>query len=109
YEKNIPSGHNSYWTMTTRERTEKKLPAKFSEEIFDAMELNFGQDRGINPGNITIDTSETNHGDSFAPNENDPSNESETPKAACGNQSTRKKRKTLLKTSDIKDTIVENN
>ncbi|KAH9289516.1 hypothetical protein KI387_033633 [Taxus chinensis] len=112
YEKNIPSGHNSYWTMTARERTEKKLPAKFFEELFDAMELNFGHDRGINPGNITIDTSETNHAnyeDSSALNENDPSNESETPKAACGSQSTGKKRKTSHKTLDIKDTIVENN
>ncbi|KAH9317344.1 hypothetical protein KI387_019113, partial [Taxus chinensis] len=95
-------------TMTTQERTEKNLPAKFFEEIFNAMELNFGQDRGINLRNITIDTFDTNHenyGDSSNPNENDPSNESKTPKAVCGIQSIGKKRKT----SDIKDTIVENN
>eukprot|EP01018_Ginkgo_biloba_P012257 Gb_21738 [translate_table: standard] len=43
--------------MTSADRTLKKLPSKYNEEIFQAMENNFGQDRTINPGNLVEDTS----------------------------------------------------
>ncbi|KAH9314569.1 hypothetical protein KI387_023196 [Taxus chinensis] len=39
YESHIPSGHDSYWNMTTRERIDRKLPANYAKEIFDAMEM----------------------------------------------------------------------
>eukprot|EP01018_Ginkgo_biloba_P015943 Gb_02208 [translate_table: standard] len=62
YERNIPSGHDSYWQMTYVDRTLKKLPSKYNEDIFEAMENNFGQDRTINPGNLVEDTSTTDFG-----------------------------------------------
>eukprot|EP01018_Ginkgo_biloba_P003625 Gb_16326 [translate_table: standard] len=62
YERNIPSGHDSYWQMTSIDRTLKKLPSKYNEDIFQAMENNFGQDRTINPGNLVEDTSTTDFG-----------------------------------------------
>eukprot|EP01018_Ginkgo_biloba_P006961 Gb_28008 [translate_table: standard] len=48
--------------MTSTDRTLKKLPSKYNEEIFQAMENNFGQDRTINPGNLVEDTSATDFG-----------------------------------------------
>ena len=42
YERSIVSKHESYWKMTTKERIDKKLPANFTKEIFDAMENHFG-------------------------------------------------------------------
>eukprot|EP01018_Ginkgo_biloba_P035615 Gb_00729 [translate_table: standard] len=62
YERNIPSSHDSYWQMTSVDRTLKKLPSKYNEDIFQAMENNFGQDRTINPGNLVEDTSATDFG-----------------------------------------------
>eukprot|EP01018_Ginkgo_biloba_P025469 Gb_25759 [translate_table: standard] len=44
YERNIPSGHDSYWKMTSFDRTIKKWPSKYNEDIFQEMENNFGQD-----------------------------------------------------------------
>eukprot|EP01018_Ginkgo_biloba_P041069 Gb_22912 [translate_table: standard] len=62
YERNIPSGHDSYWQMTSTDRTLKKLPSKYNEDIFQAMENNFGQDRTINPGNLVPSSSATDFG-----------------------------------------------
>eukprot|EP01018_Ginkgo_biloba_P008381 Gb_04953 [translate_table: standard] len=62
YERNISSGHESYWQMTSADRTLKKFPSKYNEEIFQVMENNFGQDRTINPGNLVEDTSATDFG-----------------------------------------------
>eukprot|EP01018_Ginkgo_biloba_P001685 Gb_24953 [translate_table: standard] len=62
YERNIPSSHDSYWQMTSTDCTLKKLPSKYNEDIFQAMENNFEQDRTINPGNLVEDTSTTDFG-----------------------------------------------
>eukprot|EP01018_Ginkgo_biloba_P026085 Gb_07155 [translate_table: standard] len=62
YERNIPSGHDSYWQMTYVDRTLKKFPSKYNEEIFQAMENNFGQDRTINPKNLVENTSTIDFG-----------------------------------------------
>eukprot|EP01018_Ginkgo_biloba_P007934 Gb_41441 [translate_table: standard] len=62
YERNIPSGHDNYWQMTSVDRTLKKLPSKYNEEIFQAMENNFGQDRTINPRNLVEDSLATDFG-----------------------------------------------
>ncbi|KAH9326338.1 hypothetical protein KI387_006516 [Taxus chinensis] len=43
----------------SRERAEKKLPTNFAMELFDAMDISFGNDRAINPSKISIDTSDT--------------------------------------------------
>eukprot|EP01018_Ginkgo_biloba_P016432 Gb_28047 [translate_table: standard] len=48
--------------MTHVDRTLKNFPSKYNEEIFQAMENNFGQDRTINPGNIIQDTSTIDFG-----------------------------------------------
>ena len=48
--------------MTSTDCTLKKLPSKYNEDIFQAMENNFGQDRTINPGNLVEDTSATDFG-----------------------------------------------
>ncbi|KAH9327964.1 hypothetical protein KI387_000072, partial [Taxus chinensis] len=111
YEANIPSGHDSYWTMTVQERNDKKLPPKYPEEVFHSMEVNFGQDRAINPGNITIDSSDPNHmaDEVSTPNENEKYYESQTPKEVAETQSTGKKRKAISKATGLKDTLVENN
>ncbi|GLJ17703.1 hypothetical protein SUGI_0308920 [Cryptomeria japonica] len=81
YEHNIPSGHDSFWNTTSRERIEKKLPTKFIFELYDAMETTFGKDRAINPWNITIDSSDTSlaFDDNNLTNEDEPLNESDTP------------------------------
>eukprot|EP01018_Ginkgo_biloba_P016914 Gb_32376 [translate_table: standard] len=82
YENNIPSGHDSYWNMTSGERIAKKLPSNYTKEIFEAMDKSFGYDRAINPGDITIDTSATNYGateEPFTPVENNPLHESTSP------------------------------
>eukprot|EP01018_Ginkgo_biloba_P026255 Gb_01943 [translate_table: standard] len=62
YERNILSSHDSYWQMTSVDRTLKKFPSKYNEDIFQAMENNFGQDRTLNPGNLVEDTSTTDFG-----------------------------------------------
>eukprot|EP01018_Ginkgo_biloba_P020727 Gb_33218 [translate_table: standard] len=51
-ERNIPSGHDSYWQMIPVDCTPKKLPSMYNEEIFQAMKNKFGQDQTINPGHI---------------------------------------------------------
>eukprot|EP01018_Ginkgo_biloba_P023211 Gb_34539 [translate_table: standard] len=48
--------------MTSTDHTLKKLPSKYNEDIFQAMENNFGQDRTINPGNFVEDTSTIDFG-----------------------------------------------
>eukprot|EP01018_Ginkgo_biloba_P005238 Gb_18557 [translate_table: standard] len=48
--------------MTSIDCILKKLPSKYNEDIFQAMENNFGQDRTINPGNLVEDTSVTDFG-----------------------------------------------
>ncbi|GLJ36896.1 hypothetical protein SUGI_0745840 [Cryptomeria japonica] len=66
--------------MTSRERIEKKLPTKFVAELYDAVEGTFGRDQSINPGNITIDSSNTSFtfDENNLPNEDDPLDEPET-------------------------------
>ncbi|GLJ31486.1 hypothetical protein SUGI_0631870 [Cryptomeria japonica] len=86
YETHIPSGHDSYWNMTSRERVEKRLPPNFPKELMDAMEINFGSDRAIDPGNITIDTSDNNSTSSdrkYYSNENVSMDEFDTVNAPC--------------------------
>ncbi|KAH9293277.1 hypothetical protein KI387_041519, partial [Taxus chinensis] len=122
YEAHIPSGHDSYWSMTRRERVEKKLPANFAMELFDAMDISFGNDRAINPGKISIDTSDTQYAfteGGSSPIENEPLKECEIPTMTgesllnTGKEkeklSTGKKWKTSNKTTSIKDNIVESN
>ncbi|GLJ25545.1 hypothetical protein SUGI_0489220 [Cryptomeria japonica] len=60
YENNIPLGHDNYWNMTSQERIEKKHLTKFIVGLYDAMENTFGKYHAINPGNVTIDSSDTN-------------------------------------------------
>ncbi|KAH9292068.1 hypothetical protein KI387_042743, partial [Taxus chinensis] len=65
-----------------RERVEKKLPTNFAMELFDLMEIKFGNDGAINPGKISIDTFDTQYAftkDVSYPIENDPLKECETP------------------------------
>ncbi|KAH9292616.1 hypothetical protein KI387_042197, partial [Taxus chinensis] len=108
--------------MTGRERVEKKLPANFAVELFDAMDIRFGNDRAINPGKISIDTSDTQYAfteGGCSPIENEPLKECEIPTMTgesslnTGKEkeklSTGKKRKTSNKTTSIKDNIVESN
>ncbi|KAH9300594.1 hypothetical protein KI387_012177, partial [Taxus chinensis] len=122
YEAHIPFGHDSYWSMTGRERAEKKLPANFAMELFDAMDISFGNDQAINPGKISIDTSDTQYAfteGGCSPIENEPLKECEIPtmigesllntRKEKEKLSTGKKRKTSNKTTSIKDNIVESN
>eukprot|EP01018_Ginkgo_biloba_P001690 Gb_24957 [translate_table: standard] len=48
--------------MTSIDLTLKKLPSKYNEDIFQAMENNFGQDRTKNLGNLVEDTSTIDFG-----------------------------------------------
>ncbi|GLJ42834.1 hypothetical protein SUGI_0887960 [Cryptomeria japonica] len=99
--------------MTSRERVEKRLPSNFPKELMDAMETNFGSDRAIDLGNITIDTSNNYTSSDVPVDEFDTVNatcegsihiDNETEKGYIG-----KKRKSTLKTIGVKDTILENN
>ncbi|GLJ11131.1 hypothetical protein SUGI_0143990 [Cryptomeria japonica] len=100
--------------MTSRERVEKRLPPNFPKELMDAMEINFGSDRAIDLGNITIDTSDNNYTSSDVPVD-----EFDTVNATCEGSIhtdneiekgyTGKKRKSTLKTTGVKDTMLENN
>ena len=107
--------------MMTKERIDKKLPANFTKEIFDAMEKHFGQNQTIHPGDMVIDTSTSNYG-AFEHNvasENTPLHKNmklETPlenqrdaSIDRDNHFTGKKRKVGSMTSRIKSTFVENN
>eukprot|EP01018_Ginkgo_biloba_P017225 Gb_09428 [translate_table: standard] len=118
YERNIPSGHDSYWQMTSVDRTLKKLPSKYNEDIFQAMENNFGQDRIINSGNLVEDTSATDFGafeDQLDPASHgigilEESNDINDDISVEGNkQSTGKKRKSISKMSGVKATLIESN
>lgn len=121
YERSIVSEHESYWSMTTKERIDKKLPANFTKEIFDAMEKHFGQNRTIHPGDMVIDTSASNYGafEQNAASESTPLHKNmklEMPLENQGDTSidrdshfTGKKRKVASMTSGIKSTLVENN
>lgn len=57
YERHIPSGKDSYWAMSSKERDEMKLPRSFGQDIYGAMLDRIGSERLINPGNIIYDTS----------------------------------------------------
>eukprot|EP01018_Ginkgo_biloba_P038239 Gb_17253 [translate_table: standard] len=118
YERNIPSGHDSYWQMTSTNRTLKKLPSKYNEDIFQAMENSFGQDRTINPGNLVEDTSTTyfgafedqldlaSHGIGIPEESNDINDNI----SVEGNkQSTGKKIKSISKMAGVKATLTESN
>ncbi|GLJ27369.1 hypothetical protein SUGI_0537160 [Cryptomeria japonica] len=77
-KKTISSAEN-YWNVTSKERVERKLPPNFPSKLMDAMEITFGSDRVIDPGNITIDTLENNS----SPKENTPIDEFDMVKTAC--------------------------
>eukprot|EP01018_Ginkgo_biloba_P019319 Gb_12440 [translate_table: standard] len=122
YEQNIVSDHESYWNMTAKERIDKKLPANFTKEIFDAMEKHFGQNRNVHPGDMVIDTSASDYGtleEHHAPAENAPLHKKEpieTPLQNRGDASTDrdmhvagKKRRVESTTTGIKSTLTENN
>eukprot|EP01018_Ginkgo_biloba_P023653 Gb_13948 [translate_table: standard] len=118
YERNIPSGHDSYWQMTSVDRTLKKLPSKYNEDIFQAMENNFGQDRTINPGNLVEDTSTIDFGefeDQLDPASHgiripEESNDNNDDISVEGDkQSTGKKRQSISKMSGVKATLIESN
>ncbi|MCO5609757.1 hypothetical protein L7F22_063989 [Adiantum nelumboides] len=64
YERHIPSGGESYWTMSPKQRDEMKLPRSFTEDVYTAMLDRIGSERFINPGNILYDTSKDILGDS---------------------------------------------
>eukprot|EP01018_Ginkgo_biloba_P025750 Gb_06146 [translate_table: standard] len=107
--------------MTSGERIAKKIPSYYTEEIFEAMEKSFEYDQDINPGDIIVDTSTTNYGASeepFTHVENNLLQESTSPEmpSQClvnslneEKKSTGKKRKTMSKTTGIKDVMIENN
>ncbi|GLJ44440.1 hypothetical protein SUGI_0932180 [Cryptomeria japonica] len=122
YERSILSEQESYWNMTTKERIDKKLPANFTREIFDAMEKHFGQNRTVHPGDMVIDTSASDYG---ALEEHDAvagsiplqkNTKLETPFENGGdasidteNQFAGKKRKANPATTGIRSTLTENN
>lgn len=62
YEKAIPSGQDSYWSLSTSERTTKKLPRTFDRKVYSSMKDNFATDRAVDPGDILIDSSLANLG-----------------------------------------------
>ncbi|GLJ28993.1 hypothetical protein SUGI_0572280 [Cryptomeria japonica] len=121
YETHIPSSHDSYWNMTSKERVERKLPPNFLSELMDAMEINFGSDRAIDPRNITIDTCKKNLYllKKSSPNENTQMDEFDTMNATCEGSLhidneiekgyTGKKHKSTTKIIAMKDTLLENN
>eukprot|EP01018_Ginkgo_biloba_P020508 Gb_15452 [translate_table: standard] len=104
--------------MTSTDRTLKKLPSKYNEDIFQAVENNFGQDRTINPGNLVEDTSATNFG-AFEDQLDPASHKIGIPEESNGinddisvegnKQSTGKKRKSISKMAGVKATLTESN
>lgn len=122
YEHSILSEQESYWNMTTKERIDKKLPANFTRDIFDAMEKHFGQNRTVHPGDMVIDTSASDYGaleehDAVAgSNPLQKNTKLETPYENGGDASidrgthfSGKKRKTVPTTTGIRSTLTENN
>jgi hypothetical protein len=121
YERNILPGHVSYWSMTPKERMDKRLPTNYTKELYDAMNKHFGQ-KGNDVGDMIIDTSASDHGtfeDCLTPAKNVIMHENsmpETPLQSPGDTSSDrdkqypgKKRKAASKSAGIKATLSENN
>ncbi|MCO5591447.1 hypothetical protein L7F22_045430 [Adiantum nelumboides] len=62
YERHIAFGCDSYWSMSTNQREEMKLPRNFSEDLYTTMLDRVGKERLINPGDIVYDTMQDNLG-----------------------------------------------
>lgn len=54
YEKLIPSGHKSYWELSTAERKEKKVPLNFSEELYRECEEWLPSRQEVNPTGVGV-------------------------------------------------------
>lgn len=121
YERSVISEQESYWNMMTKERIDKKLPANFTREIYDAMERHFGQNRTVHPGDMVIDTSasdfgaleEHNAAGGSAPLQRNAKQEMPVENGDSSIDREKyfagKKRKVLPTTSGIKSALTENN
>lgn len=122
YERSIPPGHDSFWNMTAKERSEKKLPTNYAKETYEALEKYFGQNESSSPADMIIDTSASDHrafDEYHVPMKNSPQQVNaslESPFQSVsdsspdrGNQFTGKKQKVDLDTAAIVVSLVENN
>lgn len=57
WEKQIPVGKASFWTMLGDEREQEGFPRGFDKELYDAMAARFGYIRPIDLASIVVDSS----------------------------------------------------
>lgn len=58
WEKGIPSGLSSFWDMNGQEHESHGLPRSFDHSMFGILEVRFGNDVLVDPGDILVDSSE---------------------------------------------------